>query len=74
MGEPVAGGLDLERERRELRTEAVVQVAPQASPLLLARRDQPLARTLQVGGQAHGMGRDAGLVGEVVEQAPVRRA
>ena len=51
-----------------------MQVAPQAPPLLLARVDQPLARTLEVGGEAHGVGGGLGVAGEVVEQAPICRA
>ena len=40
------------RSPASVRAEPVVQVAPQPPPLLLAGRHQPLARALQLGGQA----------------------
>jgi hypothetical protein len=46
-----------------LRAEAVVQIAPEASPLLLPGRHEPFARALQVGGESHGMHRYLGLSG-----------
>ena len=39
-----------------------MQVAAQAAPLLLAGGNQPLPRTLQVGGEPHSVGGHAGLV------------
>ena len=48
-----------------------MQVAAQAAALLLARRDQPLARALQVGGELDRVRRDARLPGEAAEQQPV---
>ena len=55
----------------QLRAQAVVQVAAQAPALLLPRRDQPLARALQVGGQPDGVHGHLSLAGEVLEQASV---
>ena len=75
-GSPVAirsvGRLQLQHHRRERRPEAVVQVAAQPAALLLARRHEPLARALQVGGELHRVRRDAGLAREPAEQQAVR--
>ena len=73
MQKQVAGGVELEGQGGELRTQAVVQVAPQAAPFLFARVYQPLTRTLQVGGEAHGVSGSLGVAGEVVEQALIFR-
>ena len=70
VGEAVAGGLDLEREGGELGTDAVVQVAPEASPLL-PRRHEALALALEIRGEPDGVGCDADLAGEVLEQPQV---
>ena len=47
----VAGRLGLHGQPRQLRSEPVVQVAPQPAPLLLARRHEPLPGALQVARQ-----------------------
>ena len=59
---------DLERDPRERRPEAVVQIAVQAPAFLLAGRDRLLARALQVLGQTHGVRGHGGLPRDVVEQ------
>ena len=60
----------------ELRTEPVVQVAPEPAPLFLARAYQPFARALQVCGEANrlvtkegGVRRNAYLVRQVLEES-----
>jgi hypothetical protein len=80
-GNEVPCGLCGHRQAGELWPEPVVQVAPEAPPLLLASRDQPLARALKVGGEpqglvgeAHRMDGHADLVREVLKELPVRRS
>ena len=55
----------------ELGAKAIVQVAAQATALLLTGGDQALAGALQVGGEADGMGGDACLPGKIGQQAAV---
>jgi hypothetical protein len=50
-----------------------VEVAPEASPLLLAGADQPLARLLEVICEPDGVGSYLRLAGEILKQAPVGR-
>jgi hypothetical protein len=50
-----------------------VQVATQTAALLLARRDELPARTLELGGQADGVHRGACLPGEARKQLQVGR-
>jgi hypothetical protein len=59
-----------------LRTEPVVEVAPEPAPLFLAGAYQPLARALEVCGEAYrlvaqegGVRRNAYLVRQVLEKA-----
>jgi hypothetical protein len=66
-GEAVACGFELECEGGQLRTDAVVQVAPEAPSLLLAAGHQPFAGSLQVSCETHGVGGDPYLAGEVLE-------
>lgn len=66
-----AGGADLQRQAGQGRAQAVVQVAPQPTPLLLPGADQPLAGALQVGGQTDGVDRHPDLAGEVLQQLAV---
>ena len=66
------GSLGAHPDRRQRRTQAVVQVAAQAPALLLAGRDDPLPRCPQVVGQDGRVRRDPDLAGEVVEEADVR--
>ena len=61
LREQVASGIVLEGEAGKPRTEAIVQVSPDASPFFLACRHQPFARALQVSGEAHGVYGHSGL-------------
>src|SRR5215207_11108637 len=65
-------GAHLEGLRGEPGPEPVVQVTPEPPALLFARGHQPLAGALQIGGEARGVRRHAGLPGEVVQQPLVR--
>src|SRR5215207_3770870 len=51
--------------------QAVVQVAPQAPPLLLPGCDKVFAGASQVGGESHSVNGNLCLAGEVLKQAPV---
>ena len=66
---------ELDLERDQVLLGAVVEVALQPPALLVLRRDQALARCAQVlqprqqlGGEAHVLEHQPGLVGKVVEQ------
>jgi len=50
------------------RAEPIAQIAAQSAALLFTGRHQALTRTLQIGGQAHGMNGHASLAREVGEQ------
>ena len=66
-------GVEAQRDPGQGGTEAVVQVAPDPPPLLLAHGDETLAGALQVVRQAGGVHRDPDLPAEVVEQPQVGR-
>jgi len=66
---PESPGLDV--KTRKLCAQAVVQVAPEATALLLTRGDQPLAGVLQIGGEPHGVHGHLSLSGEILKQAAV---
>ncbi len=61
VDEEVHRGIVLEGEGGESRAESVVEVAAEAAALLLAGRDEPLPRPLEVGGEAGGVGGGSGL-------------
>lgn len=67
----VVGHVELERKATEHRTEAVVQVAPQATALLLPGGDQALSRALKLRREVYGVGGGSGLPGEIFEQVAV---
>jgi hypothetical protein len=69
--EQAPGGVDREHGPGERRPEPVVQVAAQPTALLLARRDEPLARALDLDRERDGAGGGARAVGEVLEQLSV---
>jgi hypothetical protein len=73
LGDHAAGGVEPDGEGAERGPQAVVQIPPEAPPLLLARRNQPLPRAPQVGREARGVGGRARLMRQVVEQPPVGR-
>jgi hypothetical protein len=54
-----------------MRAQSIVQIAAQAAAFFFARGDEPLARALQVGGEAHGVGGNPGLMGDVFQQSPL---
>lgn len=56
VGQAIAGCFQLEGQTGEPRSQAVMQVATQATTFFLARHHQPLARVLQVQGQALEIG------------------
>jgi hypothetical protein len=61
----------LDVKTRKLCAQAVVQVAPEAPPLLLTRTYQPLAGVLQIGGEPNGVHGHLSLSGEILKQAAV---
>jgi hypothetical protein len=63
----------LDVQRGQLRAQTVVQVPTQTPPLLLARRDQVLARMLQVGREAYGVGGNPGLASQTYPQSVIVR-
>ena len=67
----LASRVEPEGQARERGAKAVVQIPPQAPPLFLSGRDEPLAGALQVGRQPHGVHGDLGLPGEVLKQPAV---
>src|SRR6266699_1741947 len=66
--EQVAGGVEPKREAGECRTEFVVQVASQAPTLLLASRDEPFARPLEISGEPNGVCGHPSLISNLLEQ------
>ncbi len=74
MGQPVTRGLQFKRQGGELRPKPVMQIATQSAALLFTRRDQPLARVLEVGGETDGVCGDPCLASQIVEQLPLQWA
>jgi hypothetical protein len=66
-------GAHTERDRGQLRTEPVVQVAAQAPPLLRHPLHQRAPPVLEVRGQPQRVGHGRQLAGQLVEQPPVAR-
>ncbi len=69
-----AQGPSLDRQGGELGAEAVMEITAQAPALLFTGGDDPLARALEIGGEAHRMGGDADLARQVFQETPVSGA
>ena len=54
-----------------MRPQAIMEIAPQPPPLLLPCGDEPLARPLEVRGQARGVDHHAGVVSQCLKQPPI---
>ena len=67
----LASRVEPEGQARERGAKAVVQISPQAPPLLLPAGHELLAGALQVGRQPHGVHGDLGLPGEVLKEHAV---
>jgi hypothetical protein len=64
-------GASLDVQSGQLCAQTVVQVTPEASPLLLPGCYQAFARALEVGSEPDGVHSDLSLAGEILQQAPV---
>ena len=68
VGDGAARRVQAQDRGGQRRTQPVVEVATDPAAFLLPSRDQPLPGVLEVGGQTHGVHRDAGLHREVVQE------
>jgi hypothetical protein len=67
----VTGGFDRERDPRQGGSEPVMEIAPNAATLLLARVDDPLARVLELGCESERVERRRDLADEEVDEREV---
>ena len=67
----LARRMELQGKACQRGPNAIVQVAPQAPPLLLTRCDQSFAGVLEVGGERDGVHGYLGLTGQVLQKLPV---
>ena len=63
----VARRRQLEEDTREGRAKPIVEIAPEPPPFLLPRRDQSLARALEIEREARGVDHRANLPRQIVK-------
>src|SRR5579859_2853241 len=69
--EEVRGRVRSKRDRRQGRSQPVVQVAPETAALIFKRGDEALPGSLQVSLEADGLDRDRELRAEVLEETQI---
>src|SRR5829696_6153439 len=67
----LASSFELQGKARERWPQAIMQVAPEAPPLLLSGCDQPFPGALQIRGESDGVHGDLCLSSKVLKQSPI---